>query len=168
MSLKIFAFCHDHGLSSSNGIKFLLAPIPSLISNPTAFLWHFWVHIHHFKEFIVPLSSTTIWSQPLKPISLLEVWLSHLPPACLGDCAQASPSCGPHSSWGDSDNAEKHQPSGGRYLLASFIYQTHGLLARMPAGLAMTRVGAQGRPKPVSLKINSVVCSLRRSFWSQC
>lgn len=54
--------------------------------------------------------------------------------------------------------------SDGRYLLPSFIYQTHGLLASVPVGLAMARVGAQRRPEPVSLKINGVICSLRRSF----
>lgn len=136
-----------------------------LSSNPTALSLKIFSPFPWFGEgYCVPLFDNCVIPTS---VSLLEVWLRHLPPTWWENCPGASASCGSFSGWGGPDNTEKHQLSDGRYLLPSFIYQTRGLLARMPVGVAMARVAAQRRPEPVSLKINSFICSLRRSFWSQ-
>lgn len=152
------------GLSSNNGTKCLLTSILSLSSIPTAFSLTLLSLYPRFggvscvsclDNCTIPNSKTHL---PLR--SVIEASTTSLPGRlCSGISLLWTP-----QHLGRPDNAEKHPLRDGRYLLPSFIYQTHGLLARMPVGLAMARVRAQGRPEPVSLKINSVVCSLRGSF----
>lgn len=115
-SLEGRCFCHSVELKDTFFFAIIMIYLPAkapstcyrqflLSSNPTALSLTILSPSPWFGEdYCVPLFDNCVIPTFL---SLLEVWLRHLPPTCWGSCPWASASRGALSSWGGPDNAEK-------------------------------------------------------------